>query len=211
MALDETTSKSRPGRPRAGERAERERRILDAALAELTERGYDRLTMLSVAQRAGASKETLYTWFGNKVGLFTALITRNADESARRIERALAVDDHPRNALIGYATGLLRLLTGADSVALNRAAMNSPELAEVLLANGRHRIGPLVETYLADLADAGELDIDDPAEAFQLLYGLVIRDTQVRVLLGESAPDGAELARDATQAVDRFLHLTGSS
>ena len=35
--------------------------------------------------------------------------------------------------------------------ALNRAAMASPELAETLLASGRHRVGPLVERYLATI------------------------------------------------------------
>jgi AefR-like transcriptional repressor, C-terminal domain len=58
----------------------------------------------------------------------------------------------------------------------------------VLLAQGRHRTGPIVEAYLARLAEAGVLGIDDPAEAFQLLYGLVVRDLQIRVLLGEPPP-----------------------
>ena len=52
--------RSRVGRPRQGEREERRHRVLDAALAELVEQGYDKTTMLSIASRAGASKETLY-------------------------------------------------------------------------------------------------------------------------------------------------------
>lgn len=200
--------KSRAGRPRAGERAEREHRILDAALAELTEHGYERVTMLGVARRAAASKETLYNWFGSKEGLFAALIKHNADGSAERIQAALDADADARDTLVGYATGLLTLLTSDGSIALNRASMTSPDLAEVLLAHGRHRIGPLVETYLARLSDAGHLDIDDPAAAFELLYGLVMQDTQIRVLLGEPAPT-PDLVRDhAAKAVDQFFVLT---
>ena len=45
--------------------------------------------MLSVARRAGASKETLYSWFGNRDGLLRALIERNADTSAERVAAAL--------------------------------------------------------------------------------------------------------------------------
>jgi hypothetical protein len=81
----------------------------------------------------------------------------------------------------------------------------------VLLAQGRHRTGPIVEAYLARLAAAGRLRIDDPADAFQLLYGLVIQDLQIRVLLGEAPPPPTALAAQARTAVDRFLALTANS
>ena len=136
------------------------------------------------------------------------MIKHNADQSARRIEQALGTDTEPRETLVGYATGLLTLLTGEGSVAINRAAMSSADLAEVLLAHGRHRIGPLVETYLALLSDAGHVRIENPGEAFELLYGLVMRDTQIRVLLGEPAPDAASVHRRAAEAVDQFLTLS---
>ncbi len=178
-----------------------------AASAELIERGYDKSTMLSIAQRAGASKETLYSWFGGKDGLFVEMITRNADQTAERIRTALVDEGSPRSALEGFAVGLLGLLTSPESVALNRSAMHSAALAHDLLASGRHRVGPLVESYLAASAAAGHIAVDDPAEAFEVLYGLVIRDTQIRVLLGEPAPTRAAITERATRAVDDFLRL----
>ena len=199
---------SRRGRPRAGERAQRRDHVLDAALAELLERGYDAMTMQDVASRAGASKETLYAWFGSRTGLLQALIERSADNSAERVQAALDDTADPQATLVGYATGLLMLLTGPGSVAINRAAMTSPDLAALLLRSGRHRIGPLVEQYLARLHDAGHLEIADPAAAFQLLYGLVIEDRQIRVLLGEAPPTPADAAAHAQTAVDRFFRLT---
>ncbi|MFW2335372.1 TetR/AcrR family transcriptional regulator, partial [Ilumatobacter sp.] len=174
----------------------------------LVESGYERVTMAGIASRAGSSKETLYNWFGSKEGLFSALITANADESAARVRDALEGEADPRDTLVAFATGLLALLTSPGSVALNRAALTSRDLATVLLANGRHRVGPLVETYLGRLAERGEIVIDDPGSAFQLLYGLAIKDIQIRVLLGEPAPPIADLAVHASQAVDRFLTLT---
>ena len=172
-------SAQRRGRPRAGEREARERAVLDTAMAELVEHGVEKMTMLSVAKRAGASKETLYSWFGNRDGLLRALIERNADTSAERVAAALGsttdraagstddgdgdstddVDGDPLEILTGYATGLLTLLTAAPSVALNRAAMSDPELATVLLQGGRHRVGPIVERFLADQAAAGRLQL----------------------------------------------------
>lgn len=182
--------------------------MLEAAHLELLDHGYEKLTMLGVASRAGASKETLYSWFGNREGLFSALITQNADESAERVSAALAQGGDPRHTLTGYAVGLLGLLTSGASVALNRAAMSSPELADVLLQSGRYRVGPIVEDYLQRLSDDGVIVIESAPDAFELLYGLVIQDTQITVLLGQKPPSKREIYRRAGVAVDRFFQLT---
>lgn len=200
----------RRGRPPAAEQDRRRRAALDAALAEITERGYEAVTVLDIARRAGASKESLYAWYGSKQGLVEAVVRYQADEVNRRVEAALRPDAEPRAALTGIAVNLLRLLLGDTSLALNRAAMTSPALAATLLAHGRHRTGPLVERYLAHLAATGWLAVDDPAEAFQLLYGLVLRDLQIRALLGEPPPPGPALRAQAEAAVDRFLRLAGA-
>jgi AcrR family transcriptional regulator len=64
-------------RPRV--EGDREREILDAALEVLSEVGYDRLTMAAVAQRAKASKATLYRRWNSKATLVVdALATQKA-------------------------------------------------------------------------------------------------------------------------------------
>lgn len=207
-----TNKQSRRGRLPADERQTREQAILDAALDELVAQGPDGLSMIGVARRASASKETLYSWFGSRDGLLQALIERNADQAAAAVRDALdrpAADHRP--VLTAFAVGLLTLLTGPASVALNRAAMSSPSLAELLLHSGRHRVGPLVEAYLGELAQAGELPVPDPGRAFELLYGLLVQDVQIRVLLGESAPEPDDLADRARIAVDRFIVLLSTS
>jgi hypothetical protein len=131
----------------------------------------------------------------------------------RSSRRTIALDSpaEPRATLTAIAESLLRLLTSDTSVALNRAAMTSPDLAALLLRHGRHTTGPLIEGYLTRLTDQGRLRADDPAEAFQLLYGLTVRDVQIRSLLGEPAPPPDRLRAAAELAVDRFLTLTGGS
>jgi AefR-like transcriptional repressor, C-terminal domain len=56
--------------------------------------------------------------------------------------------------------------------------------------------------------EGGHLRVDDPSEAFRLLYGLVVQDLQIRVLLGEPPPGPTALATQARVAVERFLALT---
>lgn len=177
-------------------------------MTELIDHGYDGVTMLNVAKRAGASKETLYSWFGSRDGLFETLIKANGANAAAGVQRALSQGGSPREVLTGFAIGLVTLLTGRESVALNRAAMTSSELAQVLLAGGRYTVGPLVEDYLAQLHATGALHAPDAATSFRLLYGLVIEDIQIRVLLGEAAPSAKAIRLHAAAAVDRFMVLS---
>lgn len=200
---------SRTGRLPAAERDARRQEIVDAALAVLVERGYEATTMLDVARRAGASKETLYRWFGGRDGLLAELVQRNARATTNAVEAALAEPGDPTHTLHDLAVGLLRLLTGPRSVALNRAAMGSPKLADLLLRHGRHAVGPLVEHWLSSLHDDGILDVPNPGRSFQVFYGLVVRDVQIRVLLGEEPPSDAELVHAADDAVAHFLTLHG--
>ena len=58
-------------------RTKRAEEIEAAAYRLLEERGYDGLSMQAVAKAAKASNETLYRWYGDKLGLFSALIAGN--------------------------------------------------------------------------------------------------------------------------------------
>lgn len=207
---------STPPAPRRGRlpRELRERRraeVIAAARDELVERGAAGLTMEGVARRAGASKETLYAWFGTRDDLIGAVIEATADDSAQRVQAALAADastlDDARDTLTSYAQSLLRLLTSEPSVSLNRAAMTSAVLSDRLLQSGRQRIGPVVERYLAHLDAHGILRVPDPGGAYRTLFGLVVRDTQIRVLLGDPPPKAGEIRAHAKAAVHTFLAL----
>ena len=64
-------ARARPGRPRS---ARVDEAILDAARAELAERGYARMSVDAVAARAGVSKPTVYLRHPTKADLATAAI-----------------------------------------------------------------------------------------------------------------------------------------
>lgn len=85
--------------------------------------------------------------------------------------------------------------------------MSSPHLARMLLTAGRHRVGPIAEEYFARLHAAGLVDQPDPGAAFGTFYGLVMQDTQIRVLLGEPAPAAEKVSQRAAVAVDAIFRL----
>jgi AcrR family transcriptional regulator len=205
-AADPAAGRKR-GRPPDSERETRRAEALDAALSVLVELGYDRMTMLEVANRARSSKESLYGWFGGKDAMIAELIRHQADRTNTAVSTGLTENRDPVDVLVAVAENMQVLLLGPASLALNRAAMSSPTLAALLLAEGRHRTGPLVERYLAQLNEIGVLTVSNTTDAFQVFYGLVIQDSQIRALLGEDAPSSAERSRHAKAAVDQFVTL----
>jgi AcrR family transcriptional regulator len=198
---------TRRGRPRASDSTAHRARVLAAARECLIDHGYERTTMLAIARRSGSSKETLYRWFGDKAGLFRTLIEAEGARTVEGIRHSLTDDGDPVDVLTEFAVRLLTLLTDDWSLTANRAAMSSPELAGFVLAHGRHAVGPEVERYLAALHTQGRLDVPDPATAFTELYGLVVRDTQIRTLLGERRPSRPAVRRQATDGVRVFCSL----
>lgn len=80
-------------------RAERERQILDAAVAVFSERGFQQASMDAVAERVGVTKPVLYTHFGSKDGLLLACITRARAELLQVTTTAVATATSPQDAL----------------------------------------------------------------------------------------------------------------
>lgn len=80
-------------------RAERERQILDAAVAVFTDRGFQNASMDAVAERVGVTKPVLYTHFGSKDGLLLACIARARAELLDVTMTAVATADGPEDIL----------------------------------------------------------------------------------------------------------------
>lgn len=195
--------------PRRGETPERRREILDAALAVLAEHGWQGATMLRIAQRARASKETLYAWFGDRAGLFAALIAANAEAVGAELARA-APGGAPERRLARLAEALLRLLLGDAAVELNRAAIaeapRDPALADLLSRHGRDTFAPRIAALLGALRQEGVIAFAEEEDAVGGFLGLVLGDLQVGRLLGRlPAPAEAEITARARGAARRFL------
>ncbi|KQT53081.1 TetR family transcriptional regulator [Aureimonas sp. Leaf460] len=200
----------------------RQREVLDAALGLLVDAG-ESLTMSAVAQRASCSKETLYKWFGGRDGLLTATVQWQAAKVRMPPVPAGGLDrDALFESLEGFARDWLTVITGRTSVALNRLAVGeavadrggeaaSVALGSIVLENGpsamRRRLRPMIEAGRA----AGLIVFDDADEAFATFFGLVVRDVQIRLLLGEQlAPTPDEIAQNARRATEQFFALHGA-
>lgn len=193
----------------------RQQAVLDAVLSLMVEKG-DHLTMTAVARRASCSKETLYKWFGDRDGLLTATVQWQASKvRAGNFERQTLDAGALRESLKGFATNWLEVITSPTSIALNRigisqAAARDGNLGSIVLANGRFAIGERLKPVLDAGREAGLIAFDDTETAFRTLFGLVGRDVQIRLLLGDTLTlSRAEITRDAERAAEQFLTLYG--
>ncbi len=197
---------------KSASRAERRDEIMDVAVEILAERGYRDTTMLEVAKRATASKETLYAWFGDKRGLFEAVIQRNAVGVQSVLARHLEDDAPIEQGLSEFGLALLELLLGDSAVAVNRAAIaearSDPSLAQTLARTGREATLPAFVRFIEGHRDRGGLRMADPNEAAEGFLGLLLGDLQIRRLLGVlPAPKKAEMKARAARAAQAFQQL----
>jgi AcrR family transcriptional regulator len=199
----------------AAEPTPRQQAVLDAVLSLMVEEG-DALTMNAVARRASCSKETLYKWFGDRDGLLAATVRWQAARvRAGAYDRQKLDIAALRDSLKGFAANWLSVISSPTSIALNRlaighAASGKSNLGGIVLANGRFAIGERLRPVLEAGRDAGLLAFDDAEAAFRTFFGLVGRDVQIRLLLGDALKlSAAEIARDAAHATDQFLALHG--
>jgi AcrR family transcriptional regulator len=194
---------------------ERQQAVLGAVLALMVEQG-GQLTMTAVARRASCSKETLYKWFGDRDGLLTATVQWQASKvRAGNFDRTRLDASALRDSLVRFAVNWLEVISSPTSIALNRLAIShagshESNLGGIVLANGRFAIGARLTPLLEAGREAGLLAFDDAETAFRTLFGLVGRDVQIRLLLGDALPLGrAEIEHDAARAADQFLTLHG--
>lgn len=193
----------------------RQQAVLDAVLDLLVEAG-DQLTMTAVARRASCSKETLYKWFGDRDGLLTATVQWQASKvRAGNFDRQRLDASALRDSLVRFAANWLSVISSPTSIALNRVAISQAgssrgNLGAIVLANGRFAIGERLKPVLEAGREAGLLAFEDSETAFRSFFGLVGRDVQIRLLLGDNLTLGPdEIARDAARATDQFLTLYG--
>ncbi|MEZ5812146.1 MAG: TetR/AcrR family transcriptional regulator C-terminal domain-containing protein [Rhizobiaceae bacterium] len=193
----------------------RQREVLDAVLALMVEEGAT-FSTAKVARAAACSKETLYRWFGDRDGLLTATVRWQASKVRMpEVPRAGLTREALRAGLAEFAKSWLTVISGDLSVALNRTAVthagsDRSRLGEIVLTNGPDAMARRLQPLFAAGRVAGLLDYADGEDAFRVFFGLVVADTQIRVLLGEARrPARHEIEARAGDAADRFLALFG--
>ncbi len=181
--------------------------IIAAAYTVLDADGYACTSMLKIAKAAKASNETLYRWYGDKLGLFKAMVRANAAETKDVLDTAITQDSDPVACLQRVSPILLTMLLGDRAIALNRAAAADPsgDLGRAISAGGRDSVGPLMAKVLSRLDGASAYA---PRQLADRYFGLLIGDWQIRRVIGVlPEPSAKEIDARCDAALTLFLRL----
>ncbi|PSL13426.1 TetR family transcriptional regulator [Marinobacterium halophilum] len=192
---------------------ERQRRILDAAREVFLEQGYDNASINEIMCRAGGSLSTLYRLFGNKLGLFEAMMTQTSNRvfaAFEAVECSIKRKETPEQALKRYGNLLLERVLSPEAVGLYRlittdCSSEREQIQSIFFAQGPKRINDKLSAYLHSQVEQGVLTIRDPELAAYQFLEMVKGNFQLRAMLGMTITE-AERTQAVEQAVDIFLY-----
>lgn len=183
--------------------------ILGAAKEMFVELGFNGVSMDDIAARAGVSKLTVYSHFGDKEALFTEAIRAKCEET---MPGALFLTDRKgplREQLRGIGHAFFTLICSDSAIATQRMMM-APETDD-RIRRMFWQAGPLrVETALAEFLGAhavrGELAIGDPRLAARQFFCLIKGDPHARMICGlGSVPSQRDADAHIAATVDFFI------
>jgi AcrR family transcriptional regulator len=188
-------------------------RILGAAFKAFTESGYAETSTLEIATRAKVSKRELYALFGNKQAMLVACIAARVTRMRLPPDLPAARDrDTLARILATFGAILLREVCHPSVLAVFRLAvaeaMRSPEVAQVLDAEGRQANRAALSDVLAQAQTTGLLEAGDPTDMAGEFLALLWRDLMMGLMLRVTeSPDAKEIERRALTATTAFLKL----
>lgn len=175
-------------------------RLLDHTIKVLLRDGYQKFSMMAVAQSAKASKETLYRQFGDKSGLLHAALIRNAALIAPLLNEGLQKTQSSEERLHRLALNYLHGCYLPEALALQRIAY----------ADGERGLGPIFAEEITEYAIAcivdefTRLDSPQPREDAEVFLGMIQGKLHEKIMLGASIDN---LEEKMEQQVNHALRM----
>jgi AcrR family transcriptional regulator len=175
-----------------GERsAAMQRRLLDATVSALYEKGYGGTTTLEVQQRAGVSRGALLHHYASRADLMVAAVDHLSRERIAEV-LAIAQSAPPKARRIEWAVGVLwKTFEGplfTASLELWLAARNDAELLAALLPQERI-LGQAIRSMASDLFGPAVSGAKGFGEALELLLDAMRGAAARSVLLPQGADE----------------------
>jgi AcrR family transcriptional regulator len=152
----------------------KEQQILKGALQEFVENGYLGTSMDKIAQTARVSKQTVYSHFGDKEGLFKALIKHVAREKFQLVW-AKPLQGKPEQVLKELAYRLLQEVKNPEYLSfihlLITESKRDYDLGTLFLA---HVAKPAMDIFSNYFRETQQLSIQNPEAIAHIFVGTLI-------------------------------------
>ncbi len=177
-------------------------------MKEFLVQGYAGTSMDRVAKAAAVSKTTVYSHFGDKEGLFVALVERLAKKKYSEVfsqGNHSLLQGEPEVVLRQFATKMVDLACeDTEDLTFIRLIVGEsgrfPKLAETFVSN---LVKPGIEVLSQYLASRPELEIEDREATARVILGSLVYFKIVQVMLyGEKI-----VPMEGDRLINSLLHL----
>jgi len=185
--------------------------LVDASWDLFLERGVEAVTLESIAAKAGVSKATLYKHFADKTALFQAGVLRAMEQiEASQQTRGGPQPESLRELLQLFGEGIMGFNFSDPAIAFYTSLAGDlsrhPDLARRFYETGPGRTKTNLARVLEHAAAAKQLDVTDPNEAAEHLFGLWQGFANFQLSLAGSPEHlRAHLSQRVSRAIDVFL------
>ena len=184
-------------------------KILEVATELFLEKGYGTASTSELVRRVGGSKTTIYSHFGDKAGLFTAIVDELLKDTVAYSDTLDLGGLSVREALLAVAIQHLKVVLSPRYIGLIRvvaAEVNRfPELGKAFYEHGPGKSYANFQNFLEGRVEAGELAVEDPSRATDQFFGTLLhREVLARMYGVKTAPLRGR-ADIAATIVDEFL------
>ena len=192
---------------------EKRRQIIKVAAQAFEELGYERTSMLTIAERMSGSKQTLYNYFLSKEDLLRAVLELDVSEVADQAMQEFLAEKSLRKGLVRLGTVYLTRQLAPSAISNVRIVSTQPaesDIGEEFYRNVLCRAWQRAADAFRALMGEGKLRRSDPWLAAMHFKGLVLQDLFERQLLGATKSiDPKEIEAAAKHAADAFLQIYG--
>jgi len=192
---------------------EKRREIIRVAAETFQELGFERTSMLTIAERMRGSKQTLYNYFESKEDLLRAVLAFDVGEVADQALDELRAEKNLRKGLARLGEVYLARQLAPLAISNMRNVATQPaesgigeDFYQNILCAAWKRVAVAFKALMAE----GKLRRADPWLAAMHFKGLVLQDLLERQLLNAAREsDLKEIHAAAKHAAEAFLRIYG--
>ncbi|MGL4858626.1 MAG: TetR/AcrR family transcriptional regulator [Enterobacteriaceae bacterium] len=189
---------------------QKRQKIIEVAAELFLNQGMAHTCLDQIIERCGGSKQTLYRYFGDKKGLFIAVINRSIEQVSKAFKINLDSTEPLQQQLQQLGCTYLTTILSPHPLCTYRTLLMEsqcePQLVDYYIKMGPSVVLPQLEKFLVSQMDKGILRRGEPAQVARQLVVLFKGDLQQMALMTGYIPDQQEIERHVQQAVDCFLH-----
>ncbi|MGV2829083.1 TetR/AcrR family transcriptional regulator [Myxosarcina sp. GI1(2024)] len=203
MNTDKAARQQQPNSKRSHHKAAQ---ILHGALPEFLEHGYSRTSMDKIARSAGVSKQTLYSYYSDKDGLFTALIQELVSQKFQLL-CSETLTGEPVEVLRQIAARLLQGIQDTECLNLVRLIVaesgTRPNLSQLFLTNVSQ---PAITMLTKYFQTETRLHFSDPETVARIFIGSLIYYIMSQEVLHEKETTPIKSDRYVNNLIDLIVN-----